>query len=47
MIKITVTIDEGQDQNIKNLQIKKAKVGEIINYSKAMRLVLDEGLKKF
>jgi len=47
MIKVTVTIDEGQDQSIKDLQIKKAKVGVIVNYSKAMRLVLDEGFKKF
>lgn len=47
MKKITVTIEEIQDQDIKSLQIKKAKEGTMINYSKAMRMVLHEGLKKF
>ena len=47
MKKITVTIDEDQDKAIVNLQIKKAQSGTIFNYSKVLRLVIDEGLKKF
>ena len=48
MKKITVTIDEDQDKAIVDLQIKKAaKTGTILNYSETLRLVIDEGLKKF
>lgn len=47
MKKITVTIDEIQDQDIRDIQIEKAKGGEFWNYSKVMRKVIDEGLKKF
>ena len=47
MKKITVTIEEDQDKAITNLQIKKAQSGNILNYSEALRLIIDEGLKKF
>ena len=47
MKKITITIDEDQDQDIKDIQIENAKKGTMMNYSKVMRMVLDEGLKKF
>jgi len=45
--KITVTIDNVQDQDIKDIRLEKAKRGEFLNYSKVLRMVIDEGLKKF
>jgi len=47
LIKITVTIDEVQDKDIKDIRLDLAKKGEIANYSKVLRMVIDEGLKKF
>lgn len=47
MIKITVTIEEDQDERIRDIQVDFAKRREIKNYSKVLREVLDEGLKKF
>jgi len=47
MKKITVTIDEEQHQDIKDIQVEFAKKGSFKNYSKVLREVLDEGLKKF
>jgi len=47
MKKITVTIDEIQDQDIRDIQIEYAKKRIIKNYSKVLREVIDEGLKKF
>ncbi len=48
MKKITITIEEVQDKDIKDIQkelvITKDKM---LNYSAVVRLVLDEGLKKF
>jgi len=47
MKKITVTIDEIQDKDIRDIQVEYAKKRIIKNYSKVLREVLDEGLKKF
>ena len=47
MIKITVTIEEDQDNDIKDIQVEYAKKRVIKNYSKVLREVLDAGLKKF
>jgi len=47
MKKITVTIDEVQDQDIRDIQIEYAKKGSFKNYSRVLREVIDEGLKKF
>jgi len=47
MKKITVTIDEVQDKDIKDIQIEMAKKGNIKNYSKVLREVLDKGLTHF
>jgi len=47
MIKITVTIDEIQDEALKKIRIEKAKKGEIVNYSKVLRAVLNAGLAEF
>jgi len=47
MKKITVTIEEVQDQDIKDIRLEMAKRGKLFNYSKVLRMVLDEGLKKF
>jgi len=47
MKKITVTIEEIQDKDIKDIQIEMAKKGVIKNYSRVLREVIDEGLKKF
>ena len=46
MIKVTVTIEESQDEDIKDLQLELSKPGAILNYSETMRKVLDEGLKR-
>ncbi len=47
MIKVTVTIDENQDKDIKDIQLKESKSGDILNYSETLRMIIDEGLKKF
>jgi len=47
MKKITVTIENVQDQDIKDIRLEMAKDGILFNYSKVLRMVLDEGLKKF
>jgi len=47
MIKITVTIEETQDKDIRDIRLECAKKGDIKNYSKVMREVLDKGLKHF
>ena len=47
MKKITVTIENIQDQDIKDIRLEYAKKGKLLNYSKVLRLVIDEGLKKF
>jgi len=47
MIKITITIDESQDQRVKDIQVQYAKKYIIKNYSKVVREVLDKGLKNF
>jgi len=45
--KITVTIEKVQDQDIKDIRLEFAKKGDFFNYSKVLRMVIDEGLKKF
>ncbi len=47
MIKSTVTIEETQDNDIKDIQSEKSKPGAMLNYSETLRLIIDEGLKKF
>ncbi len=47
MKKVTVTIEEDQDQDIRDIQVEYAKKRVIKNYSKVMREVLDKGLKHF
>lgn len=47
MIKITVTIEESQDERIRDIQVDFAKKRMVKNYSRVLREVLDEGLKKF
>jgi len=47
MKKITVTIDEVQDKDICDIRLELAKKGEIVNYSKVLRMILDKGLKNF
>ena len=47
MKKITVTIEEVQDKDIKDIQLEFAKRGKIKNYSKVLREVLDKGLAHF
>ena len=47
MKKITVTIEEDQDHDIRDIQVEYAKKRVIKNYSEVMREVLDKGLKKF
>jgi len=47
MKKITVTIEEDQDEAIRDIQVDFAKKREIKNYSAVLREVIDAGLKKF
>jgi len=47
MIKITVTIDEAQDEALKKIRIDMAKKGIIANYSKVLRDVINAGLSEF
>lgn len=47
MKKITVTIETVQHQDIQDIRLEMAKDGKILNYSKVLRMVIDEGLKKF
>ena len=47
MIKITVTIDEAQDEALKKIRIEMAKKGMLLNYSKVLRDVLNAGLAEF
>ena len=47
MKKVTVTIEEDQDGAIRDIQVSYAKKRIIKNYSKVLREVIDEGLKKF
>jgi len=47
MKKITVTIEEVQDQDIRDIQLEMAKKGTVKNYSRVLREIIDEGLKKF
>jgi len=47
MIKITVTIDEIQDEALKKIRMERAKKGTISNYSKVLRDVLNAGLAEF
>ena len=47
MKKITVTIEEVQDQDLRDIQLEKARDGKIMNYSKVLREVIDKGLKKY
>ena len=44
MKKITVTIEERQDDEIKRKRIDFAKEGKILNYSKVLRMIIDKGL---
>ena len=47
MKKITVTIENVQDQDIKDIRLEYARNGKLFNYSKVLRMIIDEGLKKF
>ena len=47
MKKITVTIEDTQDKDIKDIRLEMAQKGKILNYSKVLRMIIDEGLKKF
>jgi len=47
MKKITVTIDEEQDDRIKDIQVDYAKQRIVKNYSRVLREVIDKGLKNF
>ncbi len=45
MKKITVTIDEEQNDKINAKRLELAKQGQILNYSKVLRMIIDKGLK--
>ena len=48
MIKITVTIEEDQDDRIRDIQVDYAKKQrKVKNYSMVLREVLDKGLKHY